>query len=86
MSFIYELFKKQLLLRGIDNKLLSLALIVAAMMAVYKLQQYLKIKIDPRNSFKNLLLFGLINLMIVFVIVVVSGIIIIYFNNFFFKK
>jgi hypothetical protein len=68
------------------KKLLILALVVAAMVTAFKLQQHLKTKIDPRRSLQHFLLFLLINIAGLFVLVFITGFIIIYFKDFFFKK
>jgi hypothetical protein len=68
------------------KKLLMLVLIVAAMVAAFQLQRYLKTTINPHRSLSHFLLFLLINIIIVFVLVFIMGFIIIYFKDFFFKK
>jgi len=60
------------------KKLLILVLMVGAILAAYRFQQYSKLLIDPRRSFLHFLLFFLINIMVVFVLVFITVFIIIY--------
>ncbi len=61
-------------------------ILVLATLTAYFTHWFWKKRIDPRRSFKDFLLFMVVNVLSVFVLVFIFGFIIIHFKDFFFKK
>jgi dolichyl-phosphate-mannose--protein O-mannosyl transferase len=67
------------------KKVLILFLTAAFMVAAYFIHQYLKEKINPRQSFLHFILFVLAGLIIIFGMIFLLSFILFQYKNFFFK-